>query len=298
MKTLSDYKLSGCAFSSAEHTEFFAEDAVSQTPVRLLRFSLDVSADEVFRERFRRDIDILCSIHHFNVQAAVDWGESNGEFFCVYESPEGTSLLDGPQLKLTWDQLTDVAWQLASGLQHAHNITLTHGQIQPDCVFISPELRVQIGRFGPARWLDQSTDHRADEVLCREADVRQFGTLLQSLLNDHTQPSDESQLSELRKIVSATNMSPLRLTARDIQRRLGDLLLKDTAEELQMIDEREGQTLNRRSLVDELFDEVTLPTQPLAETQKERFWASIAIEIVSIAVLLALLLVGIWLTLS
>lgn len=298
MKTLNDYKLSECIFSNHDYSEFLADEIQSNRACRLVRFSFEVSSKELFRAQLRRDVELLRSIRHFNILPVLDWGESDGTFFCVSELPEGSSIAEHSDHHLSWDQVTDVAWQLSSAIQHAHNAGLTHGQLDDTCVFVSPELRVQVGRFGQGTWIGASTEEHLDEVIRRESDVRQLGQVLRSFLDQNAEFSGHNEFAELRQIVDETRASPLLLTARDLQRRLGELLMRDTDDEISMIDDRAGQSLTGRSLVDELFDDVDSPARILNRQPSDRLTPSIVIEIVCIVALLVLLAVGIWLAMA
>lgn len=298
MKTLNDYKLSECIFSNDDYSEFLADEIQSNKAIRLVRFSFKVSSKELFRAQLRRDIELLLCIQHFNILSLLDWGESDGTFFCVSELPVGSSIAEHSDLQLSWDQMTDVAWQLASAIQHAHNAGLTHGQLDDTCVFVSPELRVQVGRFGEGTWVGVTADEQLDEVFRRESDVRQLGLILRAVLDHIAEFPGDKEFAEIRQIVDETQASPLRLTARDLQRRLGELLMRDTDDEINMIDDRAGQSLARRSLVDELFDDVDSPALPKSMQPSNGPGPSIVIEIVCIGALLVLLVVGIWLAIA
>lgn len=155
-----------------------------------------------------------------------------------------------------------------------------------------------MGRFGPGTWIGSTAKSTRDDIARRRKDVRQLGQMLDKFLGHCDSQTGQPELGEIRQIVSETLKSPLRLTARDIQRRLGELLLRDTDDEIRMIDDRAGQPMARRSLVDELFDNENATALPASIQPANRPRPSIVIEIVCIVALLVLLIVGIWQAMS
>ena len=184
--------------------------------------------------------------------------------FYATELPNGDSLSDRLVANQTfsWDEFTDIGWQVASALQHAHNLGVTHGRLTTSSVIVSDELRVQVAGFGLYRWIAAATsDDTADDAVTNPAhqDLVDFGELLDSMLksvNPETEAAaDFGQVTELRNLINDLRDPPLDFTARDVQGRLGNILLRVAGDSIKMIDHRKGQGLSRRSIVDELFDE-------------------------------------------
>lgn len=292
MKTLGDYELGERLFASELFSEFLATDLQSGASVRLIQFGDQLSSEAGFRAEFRKDLPLLCSLKHFHILPVLDSGESNGCLFYTTECPEGDRLTANSLGPLTWDQLADLAWQLTSAVQHAHNLGLSHGRLSGDCVFVSRQLRVQVDGFGIQQWIDTAKGYTTDEVFRHEADNRQVVAIFQELLS-LTADSDIKELNPLKDVIDTVQADPGRLTVRDIQRRLGGMLLTDNNDAIDLIDDRAGQSLNRRSLVDELFDDLPTSSPPELASRKSNT-TSIVVEILCIVTLLLLLVLGIW----
>lgn len=292
MKTLRDYELGACLLTNAQYSEFAATDLGSRQSVRLVQFSESLSGQDVFRAEFRKDLPTLQALKHFHILRVLDSGESNGRLFYTTECPEGDRLSANKLSQLAWDQVIDLAWQLSSAVQHAHNVGISHGNLSHECVFVSPGMRIQISAFGIQPWADVTAGIDADEVSRHEADSRQIAAIINSLV-DLVAASQQQQLKSLASLLNAVQTDPQKLTARDIQRRLGKMLLRDSDSEIELIDERAGQAVNRRSLVDELFDDLPANALSKSATSQDDTQSPLA-RIVCLMALLTLLALGIW----
>lgn len=288
-----------------DRTEFYsAFNAIhvpTTTKVRLTRLTAGISASPEFRAAFRKDEASLRALEHTNVLPLLFWGEDKGRLFFATQRPDGESLskrLD-QGLQLLWDEFTDLGWQIASAIQHTHNRGITHGRLTPDSVMISDELLVEVLGFGLYHWIAEASAAPRSPPTFHElvqADVSNFGHLLATLLNavkqDSEPPADAKQLAEIHNLINTLKEPDHALTARDVQGRLGDILLKVAGDSIEMIDDREGQGLSRRSIVDELFDETDKANVVAHATARRpgnriRFWT---ITVLCIVVALAYLL--------
>ena len=160
----------------------------------------------------------------------------------------------------SWDESTDIGWQIASALQQAHNVGMTHGQLSADSVIVSGGLRAKVAGFGLYRWIAAATaDAESTPTFSSLAkqDLMDFGRLLTAMLNHATAntkfTADNDQPSDLRDLIATLRDPPNDFTARDVQGRLGNMLLQVAGDSIAMIDHRHGQGIGRRSIIDELF---------------------------------------------
>lgn len=296
MHSLDDYQQQTVLTDDEFALTFRATDKARQRDVVVTVFHDSLCQDARFRAALRRDAPLLLSLRHFHIVATHDWGESNGQMFLVTEVPEGLALSDSNNLVdgLEWDQITDVAWQLTSAVQHAHNLGLTHGNLSPKSVFVTPQIRVQVADFGVQSWKAAVIDKPADAATLRDADTHQLAPLFRRLMEFQPQNNNGSLLEGFRQLISKIETTGGNLSARDIQRRLGQLLLKDSDDEIEMIDQRSGISGSGRSLVDELFeppiDEPVFDPSPVRPA-KPTIW----LEIICLVALTCLLILGIWL---
>lgn len=285
---------------------FHAVYLPTQRPVRLTRISKQLSESPAFRAAFRKDEVSLSNLHHANILQFLFRGEDNGQLFYVTEMPEGDSLAVGLQRgqSFSWDEFTDIGWQIASALQHAHNLGLAHGLLTPESVMVSEDLRAEVAGFGLYRWIAAATaSSDADfswSALARR-DLIALGRILATVSErvhpDTESAADERQVADMRDLIQTLSKPPLNFTARDVQGRLGNMLLQVSGESIEMIDDRKGQGLSRRSIVDELFDEpepknATPSTHiPPVQNDSKPAWLRIGV----IVFLTVLLLWALWL---
>lgn len=290
MLSLDDYQPLRSLRSDADRDCYLATGP-DQQPVRVTVFSESLSDSPQFRAAVRHDVPTLCSVRHFHLLQTLDWGESDGRLFVIAEAPEGDALSDRQLPPLEWDQIVDIAWQITSAVQHAHNQGLTHGQLTPDCIYVSPQIRAQVSDFALAAWQEAVTEISCDTLVRRQQDIRQLTEILNGLLALGT--DDDAELADYRQLLDDIATATESLTARDIQRRLGQLLLQDSADEIEMIDQRAGISHAGRSLVDELFEPPYTPDP--GPPPRSLSAASAWIEILCLVALAALLILGIWL---
>ena len=110
--------------------------------------------------RFERESHAVAALSHPNILSIFDVGQSNGQPYAVMELLEGETLRarieSGP---LPVRKAVEIAAQIARGLAAAHDKQITHRDLKPDNVFLTPTGRVKILDFGLAR-----TTREADEL--------------------------------------------------------------------------------------------------------------------------------------
>ncbi|MEO2026704.1 MAG: protein kinase [Fuerstiella sp.] len=245
---------------SGSVTVWRAQCTEATAHLRLTLFSPEMSASAGFRAAFRKDQTTLRQAPHDNVPVMLFWGEDDGQLFCVTEMPGGIPLserLDAAE-ELSWDELTDIGWQIASVLQHAHNRGLSHGALTTSSVYVARGVRVSVTDFGVQRWLTSSKGTVSFAASAAQ-DLREVGQLLKAAFDRTLKSSDVSvapdQVQAMNELITDLDQSRSTLTARDVQGRLGRVLLAVAGDSISIVDERNGQQLSRRSIVDELFDD-------------------------------------------
>ncbi|GJM25295.1 MAG: hypothetical protein DHS20C16_17100 [Phycisphaerae bacterium] len=102
--------------------------------------------------RFEREAKVLAQLNHPNVAGIYGLEESEGAKFLVLEYVEGDTLashLDRGALPM--DESLDVAVQIASGLEAAHDAGVVHRDLKPGNIIITPDGRAKVLDFGLAR---------------------------------------------------------------------------------------------------------------------------------------------------
>lgn len=232
---------------------------------------------------------MLQTLRHKAVPRHLRDGEIDGAVYFVTSVCPQQSAADIVRngRSLTTEDIIEIGWQLCSALQQAHNLGLSHGGLSVQNVRLSNEMQVMVVDFGVDRWMraassdsaraDSSTDIAIvsggisglawrQEV---ERDLRDLAHVLTEMLQPENEPprdhSDdelaaasgslrEPLLRLLQKFIRQDADSAQPVSARDMQGRLGELLIGGGSDQIRLVDQREHVIQSRRSIVDELFD--------------------------------------------
>ncbi|MDG1897246.1 MAG: protein kinase [Fuerstiella sp.] len=260
--------------------------------MRLTLFSAETSALTGFRAAFRKDQTTLSEAPHDNLPEMLFWGENRGQLFFVTEMLTGISLSQRIEADdaLLWDELADVGWQIASTLQHAHNRGLTHGALTLSAVYVSADVRVVVADLGVHRWLASSEDS-VSFVEYATKDLRDFGRLLKAAVQRAVDCGKVSatteQMRAMDELIADLETGSSTVSPRDVQGRLGRMLLDVAGDSIEMVDARDGQQLARRSIVDELFDDESTVQERASgrdrdtSTPARRTWGVVVLVIIA-----------------
>jgi serine/threonine protein kinase len=109
--------------------------------------------DEEFVERFLREARAVARLSHRHIITVYDVGEIDGTYFIVMEYLEGPSLADllRRQRTLPQQQAVQIASQVASALDYAHERGFIHRDVKPSNVLLGAEDEFKLTDFGIAR---------------------------------------------------------------------------------------------------------------------------------------------------
>ena len=130
-----------------------------------------LSADERFRERFRRESRLAASIEHPNVIPVHEAGESDGQLYISMRLVEGTDLRELVTAggALGEGSAVEVVSALGSALDAAHGAGLIHRDVKPANVLVgagADDGRIFLTDFGISRTADGGeTVTRSGELL-------------------------------------------------------------------------------------------------------------------------------------
>jgi Tol biopolymer transport system component len=100
-------------------------------------------SEQQFSERFEREARVIASLNHPNICTLFDVGPN----FLVMELIEGES----PKGPLPVDTVLDLAKQMADALDYAHERSVTHRDLKPGNLKITPEGTLKVLDFGLAK---------------------------------------------------------------------------------------------------------------------------------------------------
>jgi serine/threonine protein kinase len=129
-----------------------ADDTALGRRVALKFVRDDEAADPEYRARLIREARALARLHHPNVLAVYDLGQSAaGELFVALERIDGTSARAWQAAAPRSAAEIVALWRgVAEGLVAAHRAGIVHRDLKPENVFVAGDGRVVLGDFGLA----------------------------------------------------------------------------------------------------------------------------------------------------
>ena len=136
---------------------------------------------EIWRQRFRRERDILAKLAHPNIARLFDAGVSEvegsrGQPYLAMEYIEGQSLSDYVSAqKLTIDARLKLFRQVLAAVAHAHRHLVVHRDLKPANILVDQSGQVKLLDFGIAKLIDDGTEANVG------ADLTQLGSRVMTL---------------------------------------------------------------------------------------------------------------------
>ncbi|MEQ8454080.1 MAG: serine/threonine-protein kinase [Sandaracinaceae bacterium] len=168
------YRLLGKLGEGGMGTVFVAEHALSLRRVAMKIIKPELESSKVTRERFLRECHTLERIDSPHVVEVLEAGESPAnEIYLVMELLEGRTLGERIQAEgaLPVWEACEIAAQIASALQAAHEVGIVHRDMKPDNVFLCEDGTVRVIDFGIARLLDGQTVEGAGRKLTADGTI-------------------------------------------------------------------------------------------------------------------------------
>jgi tRNA A-37 threonylcarbamoyl transferase component Bud32 len=121
-----------------------------EVAIKILPASLASEAD--FRERFEREARAIASLRHDNIVQVFDFGDIEGTYYMVMEYIDGQDLgtLMSQQHGLPLEKVVQIARQIASALDYAHQQGFVHRDVKPSNVMLENQ-RAILTDFGIAK---------------------------------------------------------------------------------------------------------------------------------------------------
>jgi serine/threonine-protein kinase len=150
-RSLEEYRIEGIVGIGRMGVVYLAIDPRSGRAVALKVLREDVSADPVYRERFRREGALLAALSHPHIVPTYGRGEVDGELYIAMRMTCGTlrdALAGGP---VDVPHAMQVLTAVADALDAAHAAGVIHRDVKPANVLLDPGPHIFLGDFGLAR---------------------------------------------------------------------------------------------------------------------------------------------------
>ena len=146
---------------------YLANDTILDRKVAIKVLRGDLSNDEKFIRRFKREALSVSNLSHPNIVEVYDVGEEEGNYYIVMEYIEGKTLKQLLQKRgaLTLTEVIDIMSQLTDGLSHAHEAYIIHRDIKPQNIMIEDNGLVKITDFGIAMALNSTQLTQTNSVM-------------------------------------------------------------------------------------------------------------------------------------
>jgi serine/threonine protein kinase/tetratricopeptide (TPR) repeat protein len=160
-KVVSHYRVLEVIGGGGMGLVYRAEDLKLGRAVALKFLPEEVGDDPRARERFQREAKAVSALDHPNICPIHEFDEYEGHPFIVMQLLQGKSLRDHiaeGDYRLNQPEGLEIAIQIASGLEAAHEKGIIHRDIKPANIFITEKNVAKILDFGVAKIIEVSEE--------------------------------------------------------------------------------------------------------------------------------------------
>jgi len=187
------YQVSRRLAAGPSGTLYIAHDGETGAEVTLKLLPVDIELDDEMVHRLRDELAVTRAVARIRPNVAIVHDcdrTASDRAFLVLEPLAGQSLADvidhGGALPV--ERALRLAFEIADGLQAAHNLALVHGALDAEDVLVGAEDTVKLMGFEVARLGGAGLD--AGE-LTEQADIQALGLLLMHMLTGAARPRSE-----------------------------------------------------------------------------------------------------------
>jgi serine/threonine protein kinase/tetratricopeptide (TPR) repeat protein len=158
---------------------YLAEDTRLGRRVALKILPREFAEDGIRMRRFEQEARAASNLNHPNIVTIYDIGRSDSLPYIAAEFIDGITLRDyiaEKEIKPT--EALEIAIQIASALDAAHQAGVVHRDIKPENVMLRPDHIVKVVDFGLAKLVESETDTSDVEAATKPMGVTQPGAVL------------------------------------------------------------------------------------------------------------------------
>lgn len=227
---------------------FRAEDTLLERTVAVKLLREQYAADPDFLARFQQEARSAAKVAHPNIVSVYDVGSDGRANYIVMEYVEGpnlkTLIREGAPLGVA--RSVDVAVQMLTALNFAHQKGLIHRDVKPQNILIGADGQVKVADFGIARAANTpqltttgvvlatvqycSPEQAMGKVATAASDIYSVGVVLYEMLTGNLPFEADSPVAVALKHLQETPRPPRELNPA-IPRRLESIILQALAKE-------------------------------------------------------------------
>src|SRR5215469_8119243 len=153
-QTLGHYHILEKVAAGGMGVVYLARDEQLERDVAVKVLPAGTLADEAARRHFRKEATALAKLNHPHIETVYDFGTQDGIDFLVMEYVPGKTLADRlASGALPEKQIIELAIQIASALEEAHERGIVHRDLKPANIAVTAKGFAKILDFGLAQWL-------------------------------------------------------------------------------------------------------------------------------------------------
>ena len=209
--------------------------------VKILRD--EFTTDSEFIKKFNTEAQSAASLTHPNIVSIFDVGNEGNLYYIVMELIQGKTLKeiiveDGV---LSWKWSTNIAMQIASALETAHNNGIVHRDIKPHNIIITEDGVAKVTDFGIAKAVSNSTitafgttigsvhyfspEHARGGFTDAKSDLYSLGVVMYEMLTGRVPFDADTPVSVALKQVQEEPVAPIEYN-KDIPASINKIILK------------------------------------------------------------------------
>lgn len=220
-----------------------ATDIMLGREVALKMLHPQLTVQEQFLERFKKEARVLAQLLHPNIAVIYNFIEQGGNHFMVMEYVEGNSLDDllKKYTTLPPEFIVPVFIQVLEGLKHAHKKNIFHRDIKPANIMLTRDGTVKLMDFGIAKIAGEqkmtqvnkivgTVEFMAPELLqgkdaSAASDIYAAGVTLYELVCGKLPFEADTDFNLMQAIMKQKILQPAKFNA-TIPRALSDIVMK------------------------------------------------------------------------
>jgi eukaryotic-like serine/threonine-protein kinase len=155
-QTIGHYKISESIGSGGMGEVYLATDIIAARKAALKLLPMRFTEDTERLKRFQQEARAVVALNHPNVLTVYEIGEADPIHYIASELIEGETVrrrLERGPMQLS--EAVDVAIQVASALDAAHQAGIVHRDIKPENIMLRPDGYVKVLDFGIAKLAEQ-----------------------------------------------------------------------------------------------------------------------------------------------